>query len=138
MNNFDPSLMLTNIPLAIPKVKSFQEQMRSVNQPYTAKNLFNQLVQRIQLFESTLDADKEVGIQLVNFGINTTFSVSRLGYMDPSLIWFEGTLDNGSAVQLVQHVNQISFLTMALPRQNPDEPRSPIGFCLNQQNPSEP
>lgn len=118
----------TTIPLL--RAKSFIEQMTEVNQPYTAKSIFNELIQRIRKFESELNQDYEVGMQLVTFGNATQFSVSSLGYTDPSIIWFSGILDDGAHVELVQHVSQISFLMVALKREDPEKPKAPIGFFL--------
>ena len=39
-----------------------------------------------------------------------------------------GELEDGSHVQLVQHVSQISILLMKIPRKNPDELKQPLGF----------
>lgn len=115
--------------ISMLRAKSFIEQMNEINQPYTAKSIFNELVQRIQHFESELNQEHEVGMQLVNFGQSTQFSVSRLGYTDPSIIWFEGVLADNSTVQLVQHVSQISFLMVALKREHPEKPKPQIGFA---------
>ncbi|SMC34965.1 DUF6173 family protein [Sporomusa malonica] len=115
----------------IPMLKSFGQQLTEFNQAYTAKNIFNQLVERVQDFEAKLDQEHEVGMRLVSFGKSTEFSVARIGYMDPSLIWFQGTLSDGSDVELVQHVNQISFMLIKIKRESPQEPRCPIGFCSN-------
>ncbi|WP_371378134.1 DUF6173 family protein [Sporomusa aerivorans] len=115
----------------IPMLKSFGQQLADFNQPYTAKSIFEQLIQRVQGFEAQLDQEHEVGMRLVSFGKSTEFSVTRLGYLNPCLIWFEGTLPDGSAVELVQHVSQINFLLLKLRRQSPLEPRCPIGFCTD-------
>lgn len=122
----------------IPMLKSFGQQLTEFNQPYTAKSIFNQLVQRVQDFEAKLDQEHEVGMRLVSFGKSTEFSVARIGYLDPSLIWFQGTLADGSDVELVQHVNQISFMLIKLKRLSPQEPRCPIGFCSNLSLPETP
>lgn len=123
---------LEGIRAKIPmlRAKSFIEQMNEINQPYTAKNIFHELIDRIQKFESELDEEYEVGMQLVSFGNTTQFSVSSLGYTDPSIIWFAGLLDDGSHVELVQHVSQISFLMIALKRSNPEKPKPLIGFFI--------
>ena len=115
----------------LPMLKSFRQQLADFNQPYTAKNIFEQLIQRVQNFEALLDQEHEVGMRLVSFGKSTEFSVARIGYLNPSLLWFEGTLPDGSAVELVQHVSQINFLLIKLKRQSPQEPRCPIGFCTD-------
>jgi hypothetical protein len=112
------------------RAKSFVEQMTEINQPYTAKSLFNELMARIQRFESELNQEYEVGMKLVSFGQATQFSVSHLGYTDPSIIWFAGVLSDGSSVELIQHVSQISFLLLAIQRPHPEKPKPQIGFLL--------
>jgi hypothetical protein len=121
--------LTTPTPPALSRTPLAKEAMKKLYEPYTAKNIFSQLVQRIKLFDMSLDHEHEVGMQLVSFGQSIQFSVLRLGYMDPSIIWFEGILPDGSNVQLLQHVNQISFLMVAVKRQNPEKPKAPIGFC---------
>ena len=123
---------LEGITASIPmsRAKSFVEQMTEINQPYTAKHIFNELIERIKKFESELNQEHEVGMRLVTFGESTQFSVLNLGYTDPSIIWFEGILADGSHVELVQHVSQISFLMIALKREDPEKPKAPIGFSF--------
>jgi hypothetical protein len=111
-----------------PKNPSFKKQITEINQPYTAKNIFHQLVNRIQKFEASLDQKHEVGMRLVSFGQSVQFSVIKLSYMDPSLICFEGVLPDGSYVELIQHINQISFLMTAIQRQHPEQEKPKIGF----------
>lgn len=126
MDNKLPSLDYRSL---LPKEETFADPIPSTNQPYSAQALFKQLVSQIKYFEKNLDHEHEVGIQLVSFGQSIQFSVTSIGYMDPSLILFEGILPDGSNVELIQHVSQISFLMMAVQRQNPEKPKAPIGFC---------
>jgi hypothetical protein len=93
-----------------------------------ASEFCQKLYASIQQFDAQLDNSREVGMRLVAFGQAITFSVSRLGYTDPSLIHFYGLLDTGQPVELIQHVSQISFLLTAIPRLNPDKPKPLIGF----------
>lgn len=97
-----------------------------------ADNLASEFCQRLHdsvcLFDKKLDENLEVGMRLIAFGQAVTFSVSHLGYTNPSLIHFYGILDNGQPVELIQHVSQISFLLTAVPRLNSATPKSPIGF----------
>lgn len=79
-------------------------------------------MEMITKFDKTLDSEYEVGVKLVSFGQTVTFHVTKLGYYNPSLIRFFGLLEDGSPVELIQHVSQISFLLMALKRINPKEP----------------
>lgn len=87
------------------------------------------LVQMVNEFHRELEDEYEVGGQLVNFGNETTFSFTGLGYFNPSLIRFFGTKPDGSPVELVQHVTQISVLLVRQKRIHPEEPKRPIGFA---------
>lgn len=93
-----------------------------------ASEFCKRILDSINKFDESLDSSKQVGIRLVSFGQSITFAVSSIGYSNPSLIYFYGVLDNGSPVQLVQHVSQISFLLMAVNKVAPEEPKKPIGF----------
>lgn len=104
------------------------EVLRPPINPNLASEFYNRLVEMIKDFDGKLDHDLEVGIRLVSFGQTVQFHIEDLGYYDPSLIRFHGRLDDGSKVELIQHVSQISFLLMAVKRLNPEEPKRPIGF----------
>ena len=81
-------------------------------------------------FDKSLNQEQEIGIKLVSFGQTIQFTVTNIGYNNPKLICFCGEMPDGSPVQLIQHVNQISFLLTAVPRKNLEETtKSPIGFC---------
>jgi hypothetical protein len=88
------------------------------------KKLYDQIVE----FDSRLDNDKQVAVRLVSFGQTVSFVVTGLGYSNPSLIRFFGTMPEGSQVELIQHVSQISFLLTVTPRENPEQPKRKIGF----------
>ena len=94
-----------------------------------ASEFFKQLSHYMDEFDKELNQEHEVGIKLVNFGQTVQFTVHNIGYFNPKLICFYGETPDGSAIQLVQHVNQISFLLTAVQRKNPEEPKRPIGFC---------
>ncbi len=94
-----------------------------------ASDFFKQLSHYMDEFDKGLNQEHEVGIKLVNFGQTVQFTVHNIGYYNPKLICFYGETPDGSAIQLVQHVNQISFLLTAVQRKNPEEPKRPIGFC---------
>lgn len=79
-------------------------------------------------FQKELDDQHEVGARLVTFGEKITLHIEDIGYWNPSLIRFYGRLDDGSPVELVQHVSQISILLVKMQRKNLDKPKRPIGF----------
>jgi hypothetical protein len=91
------------------------------------------LIAAIKRFDDGLDSNEEVGMRLVSFGQTITFHVEDIHCHNPSLLFFLGVTDAGQRVQLVQHVSQLSFLLIALPRRNPTEPKKPFGFQSPQQ-----
>jgi hypothetical protein len=98
----------------------------------SAEGFVKRIVREIRAFESSLDPVHEVGIQLVSFGQALTFHVTRIGFIEPSLITFHGLTEAQQPVQLVQHVTQISFLLMKVKRLEPEKPKKPIGFSLGE------
>ena len=117
----------------LPKMRTMDDALAAANEAYTAKSLFVQLRNAIIQFERTLDSEQEVGVRLVSFGQTVQFSVNSIGYMNPSLIWFEGVLPDGSTTKLIQHTSQISFLLIAMKRTT-ESPKTPIGFCAPQED----
>ena len=97
-------------------------------QANSAAEFHKRLVRYVVEFENELDNSKEVGVRLVSFGQTVEFHVENVGYYNPSLISFIGKTEDGNPIQLVQHVSQISFLLMAVPRQNPERPRQEFGY----------
>lgn len=100
--------------------------------PNHASEFYKSLVEMINEFDKNLDEEHEVGMRLVTFGQSITFHVTDLGYYDPSLNRFYGQLENGSSVELIQHVSQISFLLMSVKRLNPEQPKKRIGFLTEE------
>ena len=81
-----------------------------------ASEFHKRLVKWIGDFDAALDQAHEVGVRLVSFGQTVVFHLDRIDYWDPSLISFSGVTDDGTPVELIQHVSQISVLLMKLPR----------------------
>ncbi|OMH22104.1 hypothetical protein AC231_09820 [Clostridium pasteurianum] len=93
-----------------------------------ANIFYEQLVKEINDFDKRLDDSESVGMRLVTFGNTIQFNILNIGYQDPYLIYFYGELEDGSPIQLIQNVNQISFVLIAMKRKNPEEPKNTIGF----------
>jgi hypothetical protein len=109
----------------LPELKNPQFESIKENQ---ASEFCQKLYDQIMEFDSKLDNDKQVAVRLVSFGQSVSFAVTGLGYSNPSLIRFFGIMPDGSPVELIQHVSQISFLLTTAVRENPEEPKLPIGF----------
>lgn len=93
-----------------------------------ANIFYEQLVQEIKDFDSSLDEAHEVGIKLITYGNTYQFYLTDLGYHNPYLIFFYGTLPDGSPIQLIQHVSQINFVLIKLKKLEPEKPKRKIGF----------
>ena len=94
-----------------------------------ASQKFQSIVQEIQEFEAALDEDHEVGLQLASFGSAMTMIVTDIGYQDPDLMYFWGTV-NGRPAELIQHMSQLNFLIIAVEKEEPEQPARRIGFVL--------
>jgi hypothetical protein len=116
------------------KIAEKDESHRSMNymadlaKASTAKEFYDRLNSEIKRFDESLDEQHEVGVKLVTFGQSVTFHVTRLGYQNPSLIFFYGVTADDDRVQLIQHVSQISFVLLAMDKPSPEEPKRPFGF----------
>jgi len=90
-----------------------------------ARQIYNQIIS----FDQSINTDEEIGIKLVQYGEVIKFAISGIGHQDPYLIYFHGFLDDGSPIQLIQHVNQVSFVLIKMKRPEPEKPKRQIGFC---------
>lgn len=85
------------------------------------------LMEYISEFENNLDDTQEVALKLACFGQTIILNVTYIGYHNPSLIQFCGYSD-GKYCELIQHVSQLNFLLMAVPKSEPEKPARRIGF----------
>jgi hypothetical protein len=130
-NSFSPLQLITPDDIRADHLANLEEMARDVAEAAharSAEGFAARLLEQIRLFEGRLDQQHEVGLRVVTFGQALTVHVEALGYIEPSLITFEGRTDSGDPVRLVQHVSQVSFLLVTLARLEPSEPRRPIGF----------
>lgn len=111
-----------------PKEISHSESVLNTPEQNLASVFYQQLKAMVIDFNRHLNDNQELGIRLVSFGQTMTFHVERIGYSNPSLIIFVGVSDDGHPLTLVQHVSQINFLLMAVPKPGPELPRRHIGF----------
>ena len=105
------------------------EALNKVQDLELASVFIEKLGAYIDEFDKNLDPQQEIGIKMVSFGQTLQFTVHNIGYNNPKLVCFCGEMPDGSPVQLIQHVNQISFLLIAVQRTNPEQVKHPIGFC---------
>jgi Family of unknown function (DUF6173) len=111
-----------------------RELLEEAAQANSAEGFVRRIHARMVDFGKGLDATQEVGIAMVHFGQNVALHVRALGYIEPGLIVFTGVTADGSPVQLIQHLHQISFLLMKVPVTDPDAPKRQIGFFSAEQD----
>lgn len=109
-------------------------KVREIAEANLASEHYAGLVKEIANFDASLDEKHEVGVRLVNFGQTFIFHLEGMDYLNPSLIVFYGATDKGDPIKLIQHVTQINILLMKLPRREPDKPKQPLGFAVEDEN----
>ena len=120
---------------AVSRVPEFKQPpglkaMMAIAEGGLASEFCKRLTEYCRTFDAQLDADHEVGAKLVSYGETVRLYVEGIGYDDPNLIHFDGVLDDAKTpVRLVQHVSQISFLLMALPKEKPEQAQAVVRLC---------
>ncbi|MEK5397503.1 MULTISPECIES: DUF6173 family protein [unclassified Paenibacillus] len=113
-----------------PSKPHFDFDIDSLHRDYRNSDYqYEILITEIKAFESELNDDEEVCVRLASFGQSILMSVVEIGYSEPSILLFYGYVD-GQYSQLIQHINQLSFLLMARPKSDPDKPARRIGFAV--------
>jgi hypothetical protein len=106
--------------------------VKTAEEIYLDNNLASEFHKRlrkwIEDYETGLDDAHEVGVRLVSFGQSVTFHLQDIGFWNPSLMRFYGLMEDGTPVELIQHVTQISILLTKLKRLDPSIPKRRIGF----------
>lgn len=124
MSDFERSMRLSTTNLLQSIKRSEQFQMGNAN------ILYEQLVERIKKFDNSINEDYEIGVKLACYGTPFQFYLTGLGYENPYLIIFKGLLEDGSPIELLQHVSQINFVLIKLRKQEPEKPKRKIGFMI--------
>lgn len=126
MNDF-----LSQVSIAQKRSQALAEAVRNQKQVDNgyANIFYDQIVESINAFDEELDNEHEVGIKLVSFGQTIQFHITQLKYKNPYLIYFVGFLEDGSPIELVQNVSQISFVMIKLKRAETETPKRKIGFA---------
>ena len=125
----DPAISIPQ-PVSAFQSAEMRNALEEIAEARSAEGFVRRIMREVAAFEAALDSAYEVGVRLVSFGQAFTFHVTGIGFIEPSLITFSGLTDAKDPVQLVQHVNQISFLLMKVKRLEPQKPKTPIGFSL--------
>ena len=85
------------------------------------------IMNRIKEFEDELDDEHEIALKLASFGQSITLAVTDIGYSNPTTLVFYGYVGTQKAT-LVQNMNQLNFLLLAVKKADPEKPPRRIGF----------
>lgn len=88
-----------------------------------AANLYKMVID----YQSKLSETEDVAMSIVSFD-STTLIVDSIGYIGYNLVCFHGEDTSGKPLELIQHVQQLNFLLMVVPKPEPEVPKRQIGF----------
>lgn len=106
---------------------AFEAQLQ-IASSLSASSAFEAVKKYVQSFDASLDSEHETGAKLTSFGQSVIMNVSCIRCEDPNVLVFEGLVD-GKQATLVQHVSQLNFLLVSIPRKDSSKPKMPIGFA---------
>ena len=101
-----------------------------------AEYKFEILRVEIEEFQKNLSDEYDVAIALASFGNNTIMQVTEIGYQNPDILYFYGTID-GNTVQLIQHMSQLNFMLMATKKEDEEKEPNRIGFNTSKKQTAE-
>jgi len=90
---------------------------------------YERLILFIQNFEEQLDDEHEIAVGFAA-GASGVLRIEGVGYFDPDIVTFYGVDEMGSKTQLIQHVTQLGVTLRALPKKQPEQAATRIGFRL--------
>ncbi len=100
-----------------------------VGEKSPAQWAYERLILYIKNFEDRLDNKHEVAMGLVG-GEAGVLRIEGIGYFAPDIVTFYGRDEEGSRMQLIQHVAQLNVVLRATPKAPEIEEPRRIGFRL--------
>ena len=95
----------------------------------TAKGVCNIIINTILTYQNTIPEDKEIGMMLSHFGDTITIRLTGISYIDPAFVIFIGeNIETGIRCEIVQNINQISFLLTDIDKPYSQEPVNRVHF----------
>ena len=86
------------------------------------------LYKEIRNYQNKLPDTEDVAMSVVQFNQSITILVKEIGYIGYNLVCFHGEDTSGKPLELIQHVQQLNFLLMVVPKPEPEVPKRKIGF----------
>lgn len=130
--NFKPMI---NIPAGVTEQLQARNNEREilVNASFiqtesTAEKVAENIYKAVIAYQNSLPDPNDVALKVVQFNESTIIMVDSIGYIGYNLVKFVGQDNSGNPVELIQHVSQLNFLLMVVPKPVPTDPKRPIGF----------
>lgn len=92
---------------------------------------YEKIMEQISEFQDNLPDTVDVCVRLACFGQSVVMAVNEIGYQNPDMLYFYGTVD-GMEAQLIQHISQLNFLLIAKPKTEPTAKPRRIGFVIDE------
>ena len=132
LNNVELPIQLTlNALNAIQKSHTKNQKMinvATIQENSIAQIVAENLYQEILNYQANLSNAEDVAVSLVQFNETTTILVDSIGYIGYNLVRFGGKDNSGKPLELIQHISQLNFLLMSVPKNVPEAPKRKIGF----------
>lgn len=93
-----------------------------------AEQIAYYLYEEIRDYQNKLPDTEDVAMSIVQFNQSITILVKEIGYIGYNLVCFHGEDTSGKPLELIQHVQQLNFLLMVVPKLEPEAPKRKIGF----------
>ena len=77
-----------------------------------AENIYRELLN----YQASLSDTEDVAMSIVQFNESITILVDSIGYIGYNLIRFLGKDNLGKPLELIQHISQLNFLLMVVPK----------------------
>lgn len=131
------ALPRAHVVLADPAAPKTAEQQplpqkvarKPVAEKSSAEWAYERILLYIKNFEEQLDDAHEVAMGFAG-GEAGVLRIEGIGYFAPDIVTFYGTDEGGTRTQLIQHVNRLSVMLRALPKEPNRDAPTRIGFRL--------
>lgn len=131
------ALPRAHVVLADPAAPKTAEQQplpqkvarKPVAEKSPAEWAYERILLYIKNFEEQLDDAHEVAMGFAG-GEAGVLRIEGIGYFAPDIVTFYGTDEGGTRTQLIQHVNRLSVMLRALPKESDRDAPARIGFRL--------
>ena len=86
------------------------------------------LYEEIREYQNKLPDTEDVAMSIVQFNQSIIILVKEIGYIGYNLVCFHGEDTSGKPLELIQHVQQLNFLLMVVPKPEIEIPKRTIDF----------